>query len=120
MDVDIRSDVRKEEQNIPCILQDIFPLGPLPKRVRNAGMSGQLFLEMASLNHHFYTFRARNLWLVPDSSWGKYLSRPHILLDNQHIRICNILQISKKGQNCKNVTTTISRIVFFQHHFYIF
>ena len=45
-------------------------LGPLPKRVRNAGMSGQPFLEMASFNHHFYTFRVRNLWLVPDSSFN--------------------------------------------------
>ena len=55
---------------------------------------------------------ARNSGLVPNSGSEKCLSRPHLLCHNRAIRSRNLLQMSRKGNKCQNLTTAIAKIAF--------
>ena len=75
----------------------------------NARISQPPFLRFPSYHRHFQTLWA-NSGLVPNSRSGKCLSRPHLLCHNWAIRSRNLLQMSRKGNKCQNLTIAIAKI----------
>jgi len=82
-------------------------------------ISQYLFLGLPSFNHHFYTLWDRNSRLVPDSSLGKNLARPHLFFENRLIRSRKLLNISKKGSEIRKISQyPFLGLPSFNHHFY--
>ena len=93
----------------------------LAKRVKNAKVSQQPFLRLSSFKHHFYTFWARNSWLVPDSSWGNNLFRPHIFFWKiDWLEVIIYCKLAKRVQNAKVSQQPFLGLSSFKHHFYTF
>ena len=65
-------------------------------------------VKLQSTDHHGRTAKGINSRLFPNSRGEKYLSRPLQFFQNQLNRSLNKLHMSKIGQLCKNLTTTIS------------